>query len=231
MPDLKAIYAHQAEQYEQLVAREDYQGNILKTLQNICPLDGLEVVELGAGTGRLSCLMAPHVKSLRLFDQSQAMLDVAAARLKGGGWQHWQTQAADHLHIPVPDASADLSISGWSLCYAALDHPENWRAALDQALHEMGRVLRPGGSIVILETKGTGYETPHPPATLQHYLDGLDDSGFEFTWIRTDYRFASLDEAVELIGFFFGSELAQQTRQNAWQVLPECTGVWWKRVG
>ena len=53
--ELKEIYASRARDYERLVAREDYQGNILKALQDIRALAGLDVVELGAGTGRLTC--------------------------------------------------------------------------------------------------------------------------------------------------------------------------------
>ena len=228
MPDLKHIYMHQAEAYERLVAREDYQGNLLKALQAIRPLEGLDIVELGAGTGRVSCLLAPYAKSLRIFDAAQPMLDVAGARLKAAGWEHWQAQIADHLHLPVEDASADLAISGWSLCYAALDHPEEWKKALHQALGEMQRILRPGGTMIIIETQGTGHETPHPPATLAHYLQALDEAGLQSTWIRTDFQFVSLAEAEESMRFFFGDELAEQTRQKNWVILPECTGIWWK---
>ena len=35
MPDQKKIFAEQADQYELLVDREDYQQNILPALQNI----------------------------------------------------------------------------------------------------------------------------------------------------------------------------------------------------
>ena len=62
--DLKEIYASRAQDYERLVAREDFAGNILKALQEIRALSGLDVVELGAGTGRLTCLLAPLVRSI-----------------------------------------------------------------------------------------------------------------------------------------------------------------------
>jgi ubiquinone/menaquinone biosynthesis C-methylase UbiE len=112
MPAIKQIYATQADQYETLVQLEDYQGNILTQINAIRPLQGLDVVELGAGTGRLSCLMAPYVNSLCLFDASPHMLAVAIEKLKKQGWQHWQAQVADHLSLPVEDACADLAISG-----------------------------------------------------------------------------------------------------------------------
>jgi hypothetical protein len=51
--------------------------------------------------------------------------------------------------------------------------------------------------------------------------------GFSRTWIRTDYTFEDIEEAVELTGFFFGEELAHQVDQEHRVKLPECAGVWW----
>ena len=28
--------------------------------------------------------------------------------------------------------------------------------------------------------------------------------------------------------FFFGDELAAQTVREQWQIVPECTGLWWE---
>ncbi len=57
MPSLEEIYARHGERYERLVSREDHEGNILAAIREIRPADGLDVVDLGAGTGRLSCLL------------------------------------------------------------------------------------------------------------------------------------------------------------------------------
>ena len=62
MPNQEQIYQTEAEQYEALVSREDYQGNIMRALEEIINVDGLDVLDLGAGTGRLAGLLAPRVK-------------------------------------------------------------------------------------------------------------------------------------------------------------------------
>lgn len=230
MPDHREIYARHADEYQRLVAREDYQGNILRTLEDIRPLAGLDVVELGAGTGRLTCLLAPLVKRIQAFDLSGHMLSAAAARLARGGWANWRLAIADHRALPAPDGWADLVISGWSVCYLVVEHEETWRAEVGRALREMRRLLRPGGTILILETLGTGYGAPHAPDGLAEYYAFLEAQAFSSTWIRTDFRFESLTEAQTLVDFFFGAEMAKQVVERNWLILPECTGIWWSDV-
>ncbi len=67
MPTQEEIYQTQGDKYEALIAREDYQGNILKSLRGIAPLENRVVYDLGAGTGRLTCLLAPLVKRSALL--------------------------------------------------------------------------------------------------------------------------------------------------------------------
>jgi ubiquinone/menaquinone biosynthesis C-methylase UbiE len=104
-----------------------------------------------------------------------------------------------------------------------------WRQNLQLALNEMRRIVRRGGTIIILETLGTGHETPEAPEFLQNYYHLLETAyGFERKAIRTDYLFESAEEAEELTRFFFGDELAERVKRENRTALPECTGVWWK---
>jgi hypothetical protein len=96
----------------------------------------------------------------------------------------------------------------------------------------MARIVRPGGTIILLETLGTNRQTPRPPTPeLATFFDWLENAhGFRRTWIRTDYRFASLQEAVELTRFFFGDEMADDIQARGSPVVPECTGIWHRRA-
>ena len=232
MPDYKEIYNRQAGKYDLLIEREDYQGNIFRALNRIRPLDGLDVVELGAGTGRLTGMMAPAARTILACDGSQSMLDVAVAKLKRIERRNWRVVVADNRSLPVADQAADLSIAGWSLGHSTSWYAEGWRAEIEQALAQMKRVLRPGGTIIILETLGTGCESPHPPsdalAAFYALLEG--EHGFSATWIRTDYRFASPSEAEDLTRFFFGDELADRVAREGLVTLPECAGIWWLTI-
>ena len=92
MPTEKEVYAKHAIEYEALVSQEDYQGNILKAVRGILPLDGLNVLDLGAGTGRLACLLAPHVRTMTALDLSPHMLEIARDKLR---------RFSEHNHIKI----------------------------------------------------------------------------------------------------------------------------------
>ncbi|MEM7028744.1 MAG: class I SAM-dependent methyltransferase [Chloroflexota bacterium] len=228
MTDYDKIYQTQAIEYDQLIIREDYQNNLMPALNKICPLDGIDVIESGAGTGRLTTLLAPVVRRIRAFDASQHMLDQATIKLQKMGLQNWSLDAAGHDQIHGEPESADLFIAGWTMCYAALPYPDGWQAKLTQTLGAIKKMIRPGGTLIILETQGTGFETPTPPEPLHEYYHYLEtEAGFSFTWIRTDYKFESLEEAERLSRFFFGDDLAKTVVENKWVIMPECTGIWW----
>ena len=231
MPDNKTVYSQYADEYEALIAREDYRGNILQTLEQIVPdLPARFVLDLGAGTGRLARLLAPRVTFVRAFDESAEMLRVCRDKLSASGRANWSVDVADHRRLPVADASADLVVSGWSVSYLAVWGNERWRQNLEEWMREMERVLRPGGFIVLFESLGTGHEFPSPIPHLANFYPWLDEGNFQSTWIRTDYEFESLEEAGRLSRFFFGDEMGDNVVKNKWIILPECTGVWWKQV-
>ena len=221
------IFKDEAEGYERLVAREDYEGHILAALERICDLNGRVVLDLGAGTGRLMKILQPYAAAVYGFDSSPAMLAVAQRELRRAGANNWGLAVADHWDLPVRAASCDLVVSGWSLCYLALDQEPGWEAGLRRVFRRFSEMLRPGGVIVILETMGTGHAEPNPPSFMRDYFSFLEQVGMQSTWIRTDYRFESLAEAVDLTRFFFGEELAERVERDGSRIVPECTGIWW----
>jgi len=226
----RKIYQSDGDRYEALISREDYQGNIPRAIDEIINVDGLDVLDLGAGTGRLTMLLAPRAKSIRAFDASDEMLRVCRERLAASGLFNWQADVADHRQLPVADHSVDLVVSGWSVSYLAVWNQELNTTELDVWLNEMKRVLQNGGMIVLFESLGTGNESPIRLEHVESTYQWLDANGFENKWIRTDYQFESVDEAVELAGFFFGEDMANRVRAERLVILPECTGVWWKKM-
>ena len=225
MPDLQYVYQHQADLYQQLVDCEDYQGNLLPALQSIFALEGKDILESGAGTGRLTALLAPKARSIYAFDRSAHMLQMAKLRIGTLGDKRVYLGLADHQHLPVAQAQADLFISGWSVCYVFLEAGSEWRGGLTRTLANFQACLRPGGKLILIETMGTGFEEPQRLPLLQPYLDYLEEHGFQMKWVRTDYRFDSLEQARRRIPFFFGEEMLEKMQGN---ILPEYTGLWWR---
>ena len=229
MTNFKHIYAHQAEDYERLVAREDYQGNILKALEEIRPFPNQTIVEFGAGTGRVTNLLLPLVKQIYAFDQSSAMLKVAEQKLQQTPYSQWHLATANNDRIPLPNDCADIAVEGWSFGHLRGWYPDQWQQKLDEAIAEMKRLLHSDGTMILLETLGTGHETPYRFPELNDLFSYIEkEHQFNHSWIRTDYKFTSLEEAVTLTDFFFGKELAAKIKTNNWVILPECTGIWWK---
>jgi ubiquinone/menaquinone biosynthesis C-methylase UbiE len=226
VPSEKEVYDQHAAQYEALVSREDYQGNILKAIREIVSLDQLGVLDSGAGTGRLACLLQPYVKRIVACDLSPHMLGTARRKLSVGR-NNWAVATADHRYLPLPDQSVDLIVSGWSVSYVTVWHHDHWREEADGWLAEARRAIRLGGYIILFESLGTGNETPQRLSHLENFYGWLDDRGFQNQWIRTDYRFESPEQAAEIAGFFFGEEMKARILRGQMTILPECTGVWW----
>jgi ubiquinone/menaquinone biosynthesis C-methylase UbiE len=230
MPTDKEVYATHADQYDRLIQREDYQQNILKTIQQITNLNEVDAFDVGAGTGRLIKILSPFVRTVTAMDISLPMLQVSQNILKKSGRNNWNLAVGDNADLPIKAKCADLVVSGWSFCYLAVWGGEQWKTCLKTGLDDIKRVLRKDGCLIILETMGTGFETPNPPPHLGNYFTFLKESGFSFQWIRTDYQFTSQAEAEELSAFFFGQAMAEKVKKNQWVILPECTGVWWLKT-
>src|SRR5262245_11798534 len=129
MPDYRAIYRNQAAQYELMVSREDYQGNLLPALNAVRSLKGLDIVELGAGTGRLTRQIAPLARSLLALDISDHMLDVLHEKLP-----RIRVAAADNRALPLSRGCADVVMAGWSVAHSVGWYPQTWREETGKAL-------------------------------------------------------------------------------------------------
>ena len=221
----RAVYAEGADDYHALVAHEDASGLLWQHLDALVDWSGLDVVELGAGTGRVTVPLASRARTVKAFDGAPAMLEVARRTLEAAGASNVELAVAEHRSIPVADASADALIEGWAVAHHVDWEPTTWHTAVDDTVAEMRRIVRPGGSIVLIETLGTGVTVPTPPTeTLGALYDHLEQAhGFIRSWVRTDYAFADAESARHVVSTFFGDDMLAALDGT---VLPECTGIW-----
>lgn len=225
------IYTNLAAEYHQMIAYEDIDGNLLAILESVTALSGKRLLDLGSGSGRIPLLLHNRVGYLVGLDLHQAMLKESQNQRQKVG-ASWDLLQADMRNIALPSKWADIITAGWAIGHLRSWFKDDWQVQISQVIEEMLRVIKPGGTVIILETLGTGSLAPAPPAPgLGEYYTWLEiEWGFTRQVISTDYLFDSVEMAVERTEFFFGCGLAETIRVNGWARLPEWTGVWVKII-
>lgn len=224
--DAREIYTRHAVEYDELVRAEDADGQLLPALVGIVSLADKDVVEVGAGTGRVTQLLLEAGAHVWAAEREPAMLALALERLEECPGVDFAL--ADARRLPKPDASADVGVAAWVFGHFRSWVPDAWRDQIGAALDELVRVVKRGGTLIIIETLGTGLTEPAPPTPeLAEYYAWLErERGFERRAIRTDYAFDSVREAQRVLGFFFGAEMAERVGAQGSARVPECTGLW-----
>jgi ubiquinone/menaquinone biosynthesis C-methylase UbiE len=232
LPDYDHLFADQAEKYDRFVAAEDFQGNLVQTLKRLGRLNREQTVaDLGTGTGRIAFLLAPIVRHVYGIEPVGGMLRVSESKKQKLGVKNVDFLPGEHKDLPLPDNSIDLIVEGWTFVYAFSSTYPEWRYEFEAIVREMKRVLRPGGAVVLIETMGFLHiwdEVPGPTALLYDYFE--KEVGLRKSMIRTDYKFANIEEAVDLGTFFFGDEIGAEIRKIGELVVPEATAIWHGKI-
>lgn len=98
---------------------------------------GDRVLDLACGTGDFSEMCRAAGAAAVGLDFSRGMLEVAGQRAPEGAWVQ-----GDALRLPLADGSFDAAVSGFAL--------RNF-VSIPPVLHELARVLKPGGRLGLLE--------------------------------------------------------------------------------
>ncbi|MDQ8183205.1 metalloregulator ArsR/SmtB family transcription factor [Pelagicoccus sp. SDUM812005] len=179
----------QAEEYFNLIA-----GRLGK---NYCPgrswegighfllylVPKIRVVDLGAGEGLISQLLARHAEHVYCVDSSPRMVEVGTDLAKRNKLDNLEYIHGDIEETSLPDQSVHLALLSQALHHAL--HPE-------RAIAEAFRLLKPGGRLVILDLKEHNFEKAHelyadrwlgfPENKLHHWLKA---AGFENVEVTT----------------------------------------------
>ena len=204
-PDLIAYYDARAPEYDDWYLRRGrYEhGPIHDTAWNAeldaagrwldsLPLHG-RIVELAAGTGWWSPLLASKAAELSMYDAAEATLSRARDRLVAHGLRA-------HLHVrdawaPPEGDPADALFAGFWL-----SHVERARTA--DFLQVAGRWLAPGGRIALIDSlpDPRSGAADHPAPSADRSVRRLAD-GREFTITKVYRRPDEIATALDAAGF------------------------------
>lgn len=136
----------------------------------------ITVVDLGAGEGTLSQLLARRAKRVIAVDNSEKMVEFGASLAREHGFANLEYRLGDMETPPVEPESADLAFFS-----QALHHAVNPARAIAAAY----RILKPGGRIAILDL-------------LAHQFDSAREM-YADLWLG--FSEVQLDEMLRAAGF------------------------------
>jgi len=195
------LYRLEPDLYDRLIQAEPIHPAILGWL----PRHAGTIVEVGAGTGRLTAALIDRCDRLIAVEPAPSLRAILAARLRHrtGGRLRLVHGFLDGL--PVPDGSADLVIA----CSVVTPDPAHGGEA---GLAEMERVCAPRGRAVIVWPNHLGWLAAH--GYRHHSFPG-----------EMRMEFASLEEAVELAEIFYPHAVAEIRRRGDRRVPYDVVGA------
>ncbi len=115
----------------------DPDGLVLDAMRSLAPWRGQTVVDLGCGSGYWLTGYAAEADHIIGVEPDPGLLPLAATRDARAEVLHGSAE-----HIPLPDASADVVHARFAYF---------WPPHCDPGLAEVLRVLRPGGTLVVVD--------------------------------------------------------------------------------
>jgi SAM-dependent methyltransferase len=172
------LYRLEPELWERLVAAERIHPAVLEWLPRVD-----RVVEVGAGTGRLTARLLTRCARLVAVEPARPMRERLRAALSPQALGKADIVDGFFDALPVPDASADLVVT----C-AALERDSAHGG--DAGLAEMQRVCAPGGMMVVV---------------WPNHLDWLAANGFTHLSFpgRMCMEFRDTADAIEMMEIFY----------------------------
>jgi ubiquinone/menaquinone biosynthesis C-methylase UbiE len=93
----------------------DPEGNETRALHALCSFDGMDVLEVGCGNGRMTWRYADQARSVLALDPNAMWIDRATASTPEALKPHVTFRVADIVDARLPKASFDAAILSWCL--------------------------------------------------------------------------------------------------------------------
>ena len=228
---MEEIYQRCSAEYDELVSSEDYKKNLSRHLLSSFEWTDQRVIEAGTGTGRVTAMYIPLVQSAACLDRSDHMLQAARKRL-----EKYQNKIsfsiAENTSLPALPQKYGIFVEGWSFGHSVVNGKGSIEYLCRLLLQNACKNLHEHATIILIETMGTNAEGPRPPSSrLEEFYSCLETQyGFNRITLETDYKFATVDEAARIMGFFFGADMHDLIKSKGQMIIPEWTGIWTRKV-
>jgi SAM-dependent methyltransferase len=196
------LYRLEPELYDRLVIAERLHPGVLNWL----PAEVERIVEVGAGTGRLTLELTHRAEEVVAVEPAAPLRQVLDRKLSRVDPRHRVRVTRGFFDdLPVAEDFADLVVACSALTPAGAHGG-------DSGLAEMERVCRPGGHVAIV---------------WPNHVDWLAAHGYEYTSFAGEMfvEFASHEEAVELTEIFYPSAAAEVRHLGQRRVPYELLGI------
>jgi SAM-dependent methyltransferase len=196
------LYRLEPRLYDRLASAERLHPGVVNWL----PRDVDQIVEVGAGTGRLTMELIERGQRITAVEPALPLRRILHRKIAAAAClQRVRLMHGYFDQLPLPDDFAALVVS----CSAFTPSPEHGGEA---GLSEMERVCRPGGCVAII---------------WPNHLDWLADRGYRYLSFPgpMSVEFSSRREAAELAEIFY-PQAADEVRRHGWRRIPfEVLGV------
>jgi SAM-dependent methyltransferase len=185
------LYRLEPELYDQLASAERLHPGVLAWL----PQSADQIVEVGAGTGRLTLELIDRGRQVVAVEPAQPLRQILERKLAGAyGGSRGRVIHGFFDDLPLPDNVGDLVVT----CSAFTPSPGHGGEA---GLAEMERVCRPGGCVAIVWPNG---------------IDWLAAHGYQYVSFGGPMalEFASHAQAVELAQIFYPDAVDEIRRRG-----------------
>jgi ubiquinone/menaquinone biosynthesis C-methylase UbiE len=189
--------------YEIENAAIDHEGTLAAAVAGAAKWERRDLVDLGCGTGYWLPGYARHARSVVGIEPDPSLLSAAAVRAGEVSVLHGSAE-----HIPLPDAYVDVVHARFAYFFPP---------GCDAGLAEVMRVLRPGGTLVVIDNDHrwgqfadllTGSSWAAPQGTADVTDRWWAARGAQRQEVRSSWQFQTRDDLEAVLRLEFPSDVA-----------------------
>ena len=213
------------ETYELENRAVDPEGRIESAMRAVHDWTGLDLLDLGCGTGFHLPRWAEHARSVTGVEPRTDLAAIARRRVKR--LPTVQVLQGTAQQVPLPDSSVDVVQARWAYFFGPGCEP---------GLRQLDRVVRRGGTAFVIDNDATrstfggwfrrGYPGVDPDAVERFWsVHGWSRTSLDIAW-----RFTRREDLEAVVRIEFAPDLADRiVAEHAGLSVDYAVNLWWRR--